>query len=119
MPRMSTLEGPRAPVGDSEAREFLRNADPVLAQLIETRPDFRPPAWIDALPPPASAAGRTSPPRSLRYVDLPGRRPAALGAGHADDPVPARAALRRPAADGGRGARSGSLRGSHQWSLAS
>jgi DNA-3-methyladenine glycosylase II len=48
---MSTLEGPRAPVGDSEAREFLRNADPVLAQLIETRPDFRPRAWMDELPP--------------------------------------------------------------------
>jgi DNA-3-methyladenine glycosylase II len=48
---MSTLEGPRAPVADSEAREFLRNADPVLAQLIETRPDFRPRAWMDELPP--------------------------------------------------------------------
>jgi DNA-3-methyladenine glycosylase II len=51
MPRMSPLEGPRAPVADSEAREFLRNADPVLAQLIETRPDFRPRAWMDELPP--------------------------------------------------------------------
>lgn len=48
---MSTLEGPRTPVADSEAREFLRNADPVLAQLIETRPDFRPRAWMDELPP--------------------------------------------------------------------
>ena len=48
---MSTLEGPRAPAADSEAREFLRNADPVLAQLIETRPDFRPRAWMDELPP--------------------------------------------------------------------
>lgn len=48
---MSPLEGPRAPVADSEAREFLRNADPVLAQLIETRPDFRPRAWMDELPP--------------------------------------------------------------------
>jgi len=48
---MSTLKGPRAPVADSEAREFLRNADPVLAQLIETRPDFRPRAWMDELPP--------------------------------------------------------------------
>ena len=51
MPRMSPFEGPRAPVADSEAREFLRNADPVLAQLIETRPDFRPRAWMDELPP--------------------------------------------------------------------
>lgn len=48
---MSTLEGRRAPVADSEAREFLRNADPVLAQLIERRPDFRPRAWMDELPP--------------------------------------------------------------------
>jgi DNA-3-methyladenine glycosylase II len=48
---MSTLEGPRAPAADSEAREFLRNADSVLAQLIETRPDFRPRAWMDELPP--------------------------------------------------------------------
>ena len=48
---MSTLEGPRAPAADSEAREFLRNADSVLAQLIETRQDFRPRAWMDELPP--------------------------------------------------------------------
>jgi DNA-3-methyladenine glycosylase II len=41
----------RAPVADSEAREFLRNADPVLARLIDARPDFRPRAWTDELPP--------------------------------------------------------------------
>jgi DNA-3-methyladenine glycosylase II len=40
-----------APVADPEAREFLRNADPVLAQLIDARPDFRPRAWLDELPP--------------------------------------------------------------------
>jgi DNA-3-methyladenine glycosylase II len=40
-----------APVPDPEAREFLRNADPVLAQLIDARPDFRPRAWLDELPP--------------------------------------------------------------------
>src|SRR3954453_15680529 len=33
------------------AREFLRNADPVLARLIDARPDFRPRAWKDELPP--------------------------------------------------------------------
>jgi hypothetical protein len=35
---------PRKPAAaaDPEAREFLRNADPVLAQLIDARPDFRP-----------------------------------------------------------------------------
>jgi DNA-3-methyladenine glycosylase II len=36
---------------DPEAREFLRNADPVIARLIDARPDFRPRAWMDELPP--------------------------------------------------------------------
>jgi DNA-3-methyladenine glycosylase II len=36
---------------DPAAREFLRNADPVLARLIDARPDFRPRAWADELPP--------------------------------------------------------------------
>src|SRR5438270_10692921 len=36
---------------DPEAREFLRNADPVMARLIDARPDFRPRAWMDELPP--------------------------------------------------------------------
>src|SRR5215813_12775020 len=40
-----------APVANREAREFLRNADPVLARLIDARPDFRPRAWLDELPP--------------------------------------------------------------------
>ena len=51
MARMSTLDGPRAPVASPEAREFLRQADPVLARLIDARPDFRPRAWMDELPP--------------------------------------------------------------------
>src|SRR5438874_2063339 len=38
-------------VADRAAREFLRNADPVLARLIDARPDFRPRAWMDDLPP--------------------------------------------------------------------
>ena len=38
-------------VADPVAREFLRNADPVLARLIDARPDFRPRAWADELPP--------------------------------------------------------------------
>src|SRR5207247_2996062 len=41
----------RAAVADREAREFLRNADPVLARRIDARPDFRPRAWLDELPP--------------------------------------------------------------------
>jgi DNA-3-methyladenine glycosylase II len=40
----------RAEVADRTAREFLRNADPVLARLIDERPDFRPRAWLDQLP---------------------------------------------------------------------
>jgi len=41
----------RAALADRKAREFLRQADPVLAPLIDSRPDFRPRAWMDALPP--------------------------------------------------------------------
>ncbi len=41
----------RAAVADRKAREYLRNADPVLARLIDARPDFRPRAWLDELPP--------------------------------------------------------------------
>ena len=40
----------RAPVASRTAREFLRNADPVLAKLIDARPGFRPRAWMDELP---------------------------------------------------------------------
>jgi len=36
---------------DPEARDFLRNADPVLAKVIDAHPDFRPRAWLDELPP--------------------------------------------------------------------
>lgn len=49
-----TADGPprkRAAMADPDAREFLRNADPVLARLIDARPDFRPRAWMDELPP--------------------------------------------------------------------
>jgi DNA-3-methyladenine glycosylase II len=41
----------RAPVANRKAREFLRNADPVLARLIHARPGFRPRSWLDELPP--------------------------------------------------------------------
>jgi len=41
----------RAAVADPKAREFLSKADPVLARLINARPDFRPRAWLDELPP--------------------------------------------------------------------
>ncbi|HYX76611.1 MAG TPA: DNA-3-methyladenine glycosylase 2 family protein [Gaiellaceae bacterium] len=41
----------KAALADREAREFLREADPVLARLIDARPDFRPRAWMDELPP--------------------------------------------------------------------
>jgi DNA-3-methyladenine glycosylase II len=38
-------------MADADAREFLRQADPVLGRLIDARPDFRPRAWMDELPP--------------------------------------------------------------------
>ena len=41
----------RAALANRKAREFLRKADPVLARLIDERPDFRPRAWMDELPP--------------------------------------------------------------------
>jgi DNA-3-methyladenine glycosylase II len=41
----------RAAIADPDGREFLRKADPVLARLIDARPDFRPRAWMDDLPP--------------------------------------------------------------------
>ena len=34
-----------------QARSYLRHADPVLARLIDDRPDFDPRAWMDQLPP--------------------------------------------------------------------
>jgi DNA-3-methyladenine glycosylase II len=34
-----------------QARSYLRNADPVLARLIDDRPDFDPRAWLTELPP--------------------------------------------------------------------
>ena len=40
------------PSGDQQqATRFLRASDPVLARLIDARPDFRPWAWKDKLPP--------------------------------------------------------------------
>ncbi len=37
-------------VADPDARAFLREADPVLARIIDARPDFRPRAWTQDLP---------------------------------------------------------------------
>jgi DNA-3-methyladenine glycosylase II len=39
-----------AAVADSAGREFLQEADPVLAVVIDAHPGFRPRAWIDELP---------------------------------------------------------------------
>jgi DNA-3-methyladenine glycosylase II len=39
-----------ATVADPTARDHLRDADPVLARLIDAHPDFHPRAWIDELP---------------------------------------------------------------------
>lgn len=42
---------PKAALADEKAREYLRAHDPVLAPIIDARPDFRPRAWLDDLPP--------------------------------------------------------------------
>ncbi len=39
-----------AAIADPTAREFLRNADPILARVIDAHPGFRPRAWIGELP---------------------------------------------------------------------
>jgi len=38
-------------VADPTGRDFLRNADPVLARVIDAHPGFRPRAWLEELPP--------------------------------------------------------------------
>ena len=48
---MTSAPRKRAPNAATEAREFLRKVDPVLGRLIDARPDFRPRAWLDELPP--------------------------------------------------------------------
>jgi phosphoglycerate dehydrogenase-like enzyme len=48
--RASAEDMTAATVADSTAREYLRNADPVLARVIDAHPAFRPRAWIDDLP---------------------------------------------------------------------
>src|SRR4249920_2088477 len=37
-------------LADPDAQAFLREADPVLARIIDARPDFRPRAWTQDLP---------------------------------------------------------------------
>jgi DNA-3-methyladenine glycosylase II len=39
-----------AALADPGAREYLRNADPVLGRVIDAHPEFRPRAWIASLP---------------------------------------------------------------------
>jgi DNA-3-methyladenine glycosylase II len=51
MPKDHGQSGSVAALADPKARRFLRKADPVMARLIEARPDFRPRAWMDELPP--------------------------------------------------------------------
>lgn len=41
----------KAALADAEGRAYLRAHDPVLAPIIDARPDFRPRAWLDDLPP--------------------------------------------------------------------
>jgi DNA-3-methyladenine glycosylase II len=52
MTRESTIQRRRiSPLADPKALDALRHADPVLAQLIDARPDFHPRAWLAELPP--------------------------------------------------------------------
>ena len=44
-------EDPSRAVSLQQARSYLRHADPVLARLIDDRPDFDPRAWLAQLPP--------------------------------------------------------------------
>jgi DNA-3-methyladenine glycosylase II len=48
---MNIEHGGASAAADPGAREFLRNADPVLAGLIDAQPDFHPRAWLEELPP--------------------------------------------------------------------
>ena len=48
---MATRHRKRALAANPEAREYLKKADPVLGKLIDARPDFRPRAWMEELPP--------------------------------------------------------------------
>jgi DNA-3-methyladenine glycosylase II len=41
----------RAALASKKGREYLRKADPIIAGLIDARPEFRPRAWLDELPP--------------------------------------------------------------------
>jgi DNA-3-methyladenine glycosylase II len=56
MPGRDRREGPRPPPPERAAwlqgaRAYLRQADPVLARLIDDRPEFDPRAWMAELPP--------------------------------------------------------------------
>ena len=82
-------------VADPKAREFLGNADPELARLIDERPDFQPRAWLDELRP-LDAFGT---------LIFSGRRTAALSHGDANDRLRSRRAHRRTPALAGRAAR--------------
>jgi DNA-3-methyladenine glycosylase II len=47
----SVTEDPGRAAWLARARSYLRRADPVLARLIDDRPDFDPRAWLTQLPP--------------------------------------------------------------------
>jgi DNA-3-methyladenine glycosylase II len=49
-PRREGRRGDASALADPQGREFLRNADPTLARLIDARPDFRPRSWTTELP---------------------------------------------------------------------
>jgi DNA-3-methyladenine glycosylase II len=47
----SVTEDPSRAAWLQQARSYLRSADPVLARLVDDRPDFDPRAWMTQLPP--------------------------------------------------------------------
>jgi hypothetical protein len=44
-------------VADPAARAFLWRTDPILRELIDARPDFRPRVWLNELPAPDAQNG--------------------------------------------------------------
>ena len=88
------LPSSRIVVADPSAREFLRSADPVLRELIDAHPDFRPRAWLNELPPRdafgslrsdatiSSRTVRSLPQFSARAVSLEALSGSSLGPNH-------------------------------------
>ena len=86
--RLSVTPDPSRAGWLRHARSYLRDADPVLARLIDDRPDFDPREWIV----PAAADG------PVRRTAVPGHGPAAVRSRDPPDTGPYRGPVRRPSA---------------------